>query len=89
LVAFGIRDLGMLTCVLRILLGLGRVLLTLGVVIPAVRLGGGAMGLRCGLVMFRRFVVFVFHVVFSCGQLISTVTASDLNSVRTVWQLCH
>lgn len=76
----------MLTCVLRVLLGLGSVLLTLGVVVPAVRIGGGAMGLRRGLVMFRRFVVLVFHVVFSCGPEILAVTASGLNSVRAECQ---
>jgi hypothetical protein len=66
LVAFSIRGFGMLACVLRVLLGLGGVLLTLHMVVLAVRLGGGAMGLRRGLVVFRRFVVFVFHLVFSC-----------------------
>jgi hypothetical protein len=65
LAAFSIRGFGMLVCALRVLLGLGRVLLTLGVVVLAVRLGSGAMGLRRRLVMFRRFVVFVFHLVFS------------------------
>lgn len=88
MVAFGIRGLGMLSCVLRVLLGLGRVLLSLGVVVPVVRLGGGAMGLRGGLVMFRRFVVFFFHVVFSCGPEISAVTANSLNSVGTECQSC-
>ena len=44
LAAFSIRGFGMLACVLRVLLGLDRVLLTLGVVVLAVRLGSGAMG---------------------------------------------
>lgn len=59
--AFRIRCLGMLGCVLRVLLGLGRVLLALGMVVLAVSFGGGTVGLRRGLVMFRRLVVFVFH----------------------------
>jgi hypothetical protein len=46
------------------LLSLGGMFLALGVVILAVRIGGSAMRLRCGFVMFRRFVVFVLHVVF-------------------------
>jgi len=54
----------MLACVLRVLLGLGRVLLALGMVVLAMRFGGGAMRLCRGLVMFRRLVVFVFHVGF-------------------------
>lgn len=54
----------MLACVLRVLLGLGRVLLALGMVILAVSFGGGTMRLCRGLVMFRRLVVCVFHVVF-------------------------
>ena len=48
--------------VLRVLLGLGRVLLAFGVVI-AMSLGGSAMGLRCGVVMLGCLVVFVFHVI--------------------------
>jgi hypothetical protein len=39
------------------LLGLGRVLLAFGMLIPAMRLGGGAMGLCGGLVKFGRLVV--------------------------------
>ena len=59
--AFRIRRLGMLVGVLRMLLGLSRVFLALGMVVPAVRLGGSAMGLCCGLVEFRRLIVCVFH----------------------------
>ena len=61
-----IRCLGMLVGVLRVLLGLGCMLLTFGMVIPVVGFGSSAMGLRCGFVMFRRLVVRVFHVDFSC-----------------------
>ena len=59
--AFRIRGLGLFVCVLRVLLGLGRMLLALGMVVLAVSVGGGAMGLRRGLVMLRSLVVFVFH----------------------------
>ena len=51
----------MLVCVLRVLLGVSRVLLALGMVVLAVRLGGGKMGLYCGLVMFRYLIVCIFH----------------------------
>ena len=54
----------MLACVLRVLLGLGRVLLALDMVVLTVSFGGGTMGLRRGLVMFRRLVVCIFHVDF-------------------------
>jgi hypothetical protein len=64
--AFGVRRFRMLTRVLRVLLGLGSVLFALGMVILAMSLGRGAMGLCSGLMKFRRLVVFVFHVVFSC-----------------------
>jgi hypothetical protein len=60
------RRLGMLACILCMLLGLGRVLFALCVIILAVRLGSGSMGLRRGLVMFRRLVMSVFHFDFSC-----------------------
>jgi hypothetical protein len=60
---FAVRRLGMLACVLRVLLGLGGVLLALGMVVLAVRFGNGTMGLCCGFVRFRRLVVRVFHVV--------------------------
>jgi hypothetical protein len=43
--AFGIRRFRMLTRVLRVLLGLGSVLSALGMVILAMSLGRGAMGL--------------------------------------------
>jgi hypothetical protein len=56
----------MLIRILRVLLGLVSVLLALGMIILAVGLGCSAMGLRCGFVMFRRFVVRVFHIVSSC-----------------------
>jgi hypothetical protein len=56
----------MLVCVLRVLLGFGSVLLTLGMVILGVRLGGGTMGLCRRFVMFRRLIVCVFHFDFSC-----------------------
>jgi len=59
--AFRIRCLGKLACILRVLLGLGRVLFALGMVVLAVSFGGGTMGLRRGLVMFRRLVVCIFH----------------------------
>jgi hypothetical protein len=64
--AFGIRRLRILVCVLRVLLGFGSVLLTLGMVILGVRLGGGTMGLCRRFVMFRRLIVCVFHFDFSC-----------------------
>jgi hypothetical protein len=47
----------MLACIPPVLLDLGRVFLALGVVILAVRLRSGTMGLRCWLVMFRRVIV--------------------------------
>ena len=56
----------MLVCILRVLLGLGRMLFALGVVVAAVSRGSGTMRLRSGFVMFRRRVVCVFHVEFSC-----------------------
>jgi hypothetical protein len=55
--AFRIRRLGLLVGVLRMLLRLGGVFLAFGMVIPAVRLRGGAMGLCGGLVKFRGLVV--------------------------------
>jgi hypothetical protein len=61
LVAFCMRRLGMFLCGLRLLPGLGRMLLALGMVILFVRIGGGAVGLRGRLVMFRRRVVCVFQ----------------------------
>ena len=39
----------MIAGVLRMLLGLGGMFLALGVIVLAVRIGGGTMGLRCGL----------------------------------------
>ena len=47
------------------LLGLRGMFLALGVVVFAMSIGGGTMGLRCVFVMFRRFVVCFFHGVFS------------------------
>lgn len=61
LVAFRVRRLGTLICVLRVLLGLRRVLLALDVVIPAMRFSRSAMGLRGKFMMFRCSVVFVLH----------------------------
>jgi hypothetical protein len=55
--AFRIRGLGLLVCALSMLLGLGRVFLAFGMLIPAMRLGGGTMGLCSGLVKFGRLVV--------------------------------
>jgi hypothetical protein len=64
--AFGVRRLGILVCVLRVLLGFASVLLTLGMIILAVRVGSGTMGLCRRFVMFRRLIVCVFHFDFSC-----------------------
>jgi hypothetical protein len=64
--ALGLRGLGMLVCILRVLLGLVRMLLALGVVVAVVSRGCGAMRLCRGFVMFRCLVVCVFHVEFSC-----------------------
>jgi hypothetical protein len=64
--AFCIRRFGMLIRILRMLLGLGSVLFTFGMVILAVSFGGSPMGLCSGFVMFRRLVVFIFHVDVSC-----------------------
>src|ERR1700674_5112739 len=47
------------------LLSLRGMFLALGMVILAVGVSGSAMRLRCGFVMFRRLVVFVFHGVSS------------------------
>jgi hypothetical protein len=47
--------------ILCVLLGLGRMLFALSVIILSMRLGSGTMGLRRGFVMFGRFVVGVFH----------------------------
>jgi hypothetical protein len=55
--AFRIRRLGLLIRALRMLLGLGRVFLAFGMLIPAMRLGSGTMGLCSGLVKFGRLVV--------------------------------
>jgi len=52
----------MLIRVLRVLLSLGSVLFALAMLILAMSLGGGTMGLCSGFVMFRSLVVFVFHV---------------------------
>jgi hypothetical protein len=64
--AFAVRRLGMLVCVLGMLLGLGRVLLTLGVVISAMVFGSGPMRLRRSFVMLGRLIVCVFHVASFC-----------------------
>ena len=47
------------------LLSLRGMFLALGMVILAVGVSGSAMRLRCGFVMFRSLVVFVFHGVSS------------------------
>jgi hypothetical protein len=78
----------MLVGILRVLLGLVRMLLALGMIVVAVSLGGRPMGLRRGFVMFRRFVVSVFHVVSLVGRKISAVFISRLNSGPTECQLC-
>jgi len=64
--AFGIRGLGILVCVLRVLLGFDSVLLTLGMVILAVRFGSGTMGLCRRFVMFGRLIVCLFYFDLSC-----------------------
>ena len=83
----------MIAGVLRMLLGLGGMLFALGVIVPVVRIGGGTMGLRCGLVKFRRFVVCVFHVIFSLlaeefGAPVATsiVAAPSVNGVLSMWR---
>lgn len=70
----------MLMRVLRVLLGLGRVLLTLGVLILAMSLGGCTMGLCSGFVMLRRLVVFVFHEFSRVGRQIAAIYRGNLNS---------
>ncbi len=47
--------------ILCMLLGLSRMLLTLGMIALAVRLGSSPMGLCRRFMMFRRLVVSVFH----------------------------
>jgi hypothetical protein len=86
LVAFGIRRLGMLICILRVLLGLGRVLLALDIVIPAEVFSSGPMGFCRGFVMFRRLVVCVFHFISPVGRQISAATGNGLNSGRMARQ---
>ena len=66
LIALRVRRFGMLVCILRVLLGLGSVLFALGMVVPAVSLGGRTMRLCSGFVMFRSLVVRVLHFCFSC-----------------------
>jgi hypothetical protein len=65
LAAFCMRGFGLFLCGLRLLPGLGRMLLALGVVVLAVRIRGRAVCLCGGLVMFRRLVVCIFHGGFS------------------------
>jgi hypothetical protein len=83
----------MIAGVLRMLLGLAGMFLALGVIVLAVRIGGGTMGLCCGLVMFRRFVVCVFHVISRCWPnnigapaAASIVAAPSANSVLSKWR---
>src|SRR4029077_13287837 len=64
--ALGLRSLGMLVCVLRVVWGLVGWLLALGVVVAAVSRGRGTMRLCRGFVMFGCLVVCVFHIEFSC-----------------------
>jgi hypothetical protein len=77
-------------------LGLRGMFLTLGVIVLAVRISGGPMGLRCGLVMFRRFVVCVFHVISRCWPknigppaTASIVAAPSANSVPSKWRVSY
>jgi hypothetical protein len=76
----------MIAGVLRMLLGLGGMFLALGVIVLAVRIGGGTMGLRCGLVMFRRFVVCVFHLISRRWPKNIGAPSSGLKSGRTECQ---
>jgi hypothetical protein len=78
----------MLIRILRVLLGLSSVLFTFGMVILAMSFGGCTMGLRSGFVMFRRLVVLVFHVDFSCWPTYCGYRRGDLNSGRTKCQSC-
>jgi hypothetical protein len=55
----------MLVGILRVLLSLRGMFLALDMVITAVSIGSGPMGLRCVVVLFRRLVVFFLHSVFS------------------------
>jgi hypothetical protein len=65
LLALFVRGLRLIACILRKLLGLRRMFLAFGMVILSVRVGGCAMRLCCGFVLFRRLVVFVLHGLFS------------------------
>jgi hypothetical protein len=65
LLAFVVGSLGMLMGILRVLLRLGGMFLTLGMVIPTVSFGSSTMGLRGWFVVFRRLVVFFLHLAFS------------------------
>jgi hypothetical protein len=71
------------------LLSLRGMFLALGMVILAVGVGGSAMRLRCGFVMFRRLVVFVFHGVSSLlaeeCRLPSTWCLSAASTTRQWW----
>ena len=78
---FSYSPSGMLACILRVLLGLGRMLFALGMVVLAVSFGGSTMRLCRRLVMFRRLIVRVFHFGFShIGREISAASKSGLNS---------
>ena len=76
----------MLACILGVLLSLGSVFFAFGMIVLAVRIGGGTMGLRCGLVMFRRFVVCVFHLISRRWPKNIGAPSSGLKSGRTECQ---
>ena len=89
LLALLVRGLRMSARILRMLLGLAGIFLALGMVILAVRVGRCAMRLRCGFVMFRRLVVFVFHGVSSLlaeeYRVTSTWCLSAASTTRQWW----
>ena len=58
----------MLVCILRVLLSLGRVFLALGMIALAVSLGGRAMGLCSGFVVFGRLVMCILHLFSHVGR---------------------
>jgi hypothetical protein len=86
--AFAVRRFGMFVRGLCVLLGLGRVILALGMIIPAVSVGSGPMGLCCRFVVFRRLVVCVFHIDFPYWPTNLGCHKSDLNSGCSAWQSC-
>jgi hypothetical protein len=80
------RCLGMLARILCVLLRLAGMLLALRMVILAVSIGSGAVGLRCVFVMLRRFVVCVFHSKFSDWPANCGFRKCALNSGRNAQQ---